>query len=107
MDSFYDRTEYDKYLEAFASMENSNNLFKKAFQPYLWFMDVKLYDCAPCKYCDNMNYYHRGTSVESECLNRKKCENCMILIKWEGLCASKLAYFESRQAVYNVDIKPG
>lgn len=104
MNTFYDTSEYIKYLAAKEEMQSSGNALKRAFLPHLWFMGVKLAECYPCKYCDNMNYYHRGTNIEADCLDEEKCKGCLDALMWQSYCMSKLSHFESKQKQENGEV---
>lgn len=84
--------EYNKYLTI--KNKKPKNLLRKAFLPHLPYMNIKLAKCDPCSFCDNIREYHRGTSIETEYIDKNRCTQCLDHHIWLCLCLAKLDQLE-------------
>lgn len=99
MNDSYDSTEYVKYLEAKKNLDKSTNRMKSVFRAHEFFMDVKLTDCDPCKFCDN-------TRIDFEKKDTTKCADCLDHTFWIYYALTKLSFYENTKSKPVIENKP-
>ena len=71
----------------------ANKLYE-LFHPEVKLQNKRLSGNNPCIDCANVHRYHRGTALETEILDKEKCNGCMKKIQYDVDCMDKLRWYE-------------
>ncbi len=80
---------------SYLDIHKGESRFDRAFNPALILQNYRITALYPCVKCENMHRYFDGTAIESEPVNKERCECCPELMAWETDCVEKLAWYEA------------